>query len=178
MQFHEVEITEEMLAEAKRRGEKLGELKNSITRGEGNVCGILGELMVQKLIGGVVADTKDYDIITEDGVKWDVKTKRTHVEPEEHFECSVADFNTTQKCDRYIFVRVMNDYSKGWVIGELPKNEYYEKATFIEQGQYDPRNRWRAKCDCWNVPFTDLNEIKLPVEPEPTPATTEEKPAT
>lgn len=160
MEFVEVIITKEMLAEAERRAVKLGELKNSITRGEGNVCGFLGELVAQKVIGGEIKDTRDYDIITKDGTKWDVKTKRSFGVPEEHFECSVTDYNTTQKCDRYIFVRVLKDYSKGWVVGELPKDEYFEKATFIEQGQYDPRNHWRAKCDCWNVVFTDLNEVK------------------
>lgn len=160
MNYTEVEITPEMLAEALKKAEKLGELKNSITRGEGNVAGYLGEMVAQKVIGGEIADTRDYDIVTEDGQKWDVKTKRTAVPPEDHFETSVTNYNTTQKCDRYIFVRVLKDYSKGWVIGELPKEEYYKKATFIEQGQYDPRNNWRAKCDCWNVLFTDLNEVK------------------
>lgn len=159
MQFHEVEITEEMIKEAEKRAAKLGELKNSITRGEGNLTGILGELVAHKVIGGDIKDTRDYDIITPDNVKWDVKTKRSHGVPLEHFECSITDYNTRQKCDRYVFVRILKDYSKGWVIGELPKEEYFKKATFIQQGQLDARNGWRAKCDCWNVLFTDLNEV-------------------
>lgn len=160
MEFIEVEISEEMLAIAKRKAEKLGELKNSITRGEGNIIGYLGELVAQKVIGGEIKDTRDYDIITEDGVKYDVKTKKCVSPPQQHFECSVTNYNTTQKCDKYIFVRVLKDYSKGYICGELPHDEYYKKATFIQQGQLDPRNKWRALCDCWNVPMTDLNEVK------------------
>jgi hypothetical protein len=160
MDFIEVEISKEMLEEANRKAKKLGELKNSITRGEGNVAGFLGEMVAQKVIGGQIIGTKDYDILTDDGVKWDVKTKRCAAPPQPHFECSVTNYNTMQKCDRYIFVRVLKDYSKGYVCGELPHDEYYKKAVFIEQGQFDPRNKWRALCDCWNVPMTDLNPIK------------------
>jgi hypothetical protein len=160
MNYVEVEITEEMLQEAKRKSDDLGELRNSITRGEGNVAGFLGEMIAQKVIGGNIQNTRDYDIVTDDDETWDVKTKRCHGSPEDHWEVSVTNYNTTQKCKRYIFVRILKDYTKGWVIGELPKEEYFTKATFIQQGQYDPRNHWRAKCDCWNVVFTDLNEVK------------------
>lgn len=153
-----------MLAKAKEKADKLGELKNSITHGEGNVAGFLGEMVAQKVIGGEIVGTKDYDIVTDDGETWDVKTKRCFGEPEDHWECSITNYNTTQKCKRYIFVRLMKDYSKGYVVGELPKEEYFQKATFIQQGQFDPRNKWRAKCDCWNVVFTDLNEVK-PIKP-------------
>lgn len=160
MNIIEVDITPAMLELAREKARKLGELRNSITHGEGNLAGYLGELCAQHVIGGVIADTRDYDIVTEDGIKWDVKTKRCGSPPQLHFETSITNFNTTQKCDRYIFVRVMKDYSKGWVCGELPHDEYYKKATFIQQGQFDPRNRWRASCDCWNVPIADLNEVK------------------
>lgn len=160
MEFIEVEITKDMLEEAKRKADRLGELKNSITRGEGNVIGFLGEMVAQKVIGGKIVGTRDYDILTEDGQKWDVKSKKSSGPPLEHFECSVTNYNTTQKCDRYIFVRVLKNFTKGYICGELPHDEYYKKATFIQQGQYDPRNKWRALCDCWNVVMTDLNEIK------------------
>lgn len=156
----EVSITSEMIQVAKEKAKKLGELRNSITHGEGNVAGYLGELIVQKIMGGEIKDTRDYDLLSPEGIKYDVKTKRCSGTPEPHFECSITNFNTTQKCERYVFVRVLKDYSKGWILGELPKNEYFEKAVFVQQGQFDPRNNWRAKCDCWNLPMTSLNEIK------------------
>lgn len=155
----EVEVTKEMVDLAKKKADDLGELKNSITRGEGNVAGFLGELAVQKLCGGEIKGTRDYDILFPDGVTADVKTKRCGSEPEPHFECSIAGLNTTQKCDKYIFVRVLKDYSRAWVMGELTKEEYFSKATFIEQGQYDPRNRWRCKTDCYNVPCSELRPV-------------------
>lgn len=155
----EVDITEDMLKAAEIRAEKLGELKNSITRGGGNIAGIVGEIAVQKVMGGEIKDTRDYDIVLDDGTTIDVKTKRCRSAPEPHFECSITDYNTMQKCDKYVFVRVLNDYSKAWVLGSIPKEEYFKQATFIQQGQLDRANNWRAKCDCWNLGISSLTPI-------------------
>jgi len=155
----EVTITPEMIKEAKKKAEELGVLKNSITKGDGNVAGILGELVVVKATGSTLSNTKNYDVVRPDGQTSDVKTKRCSGKPEPHFECSVADFNTSQKCDYYVFVRVLKDFSKAWIVGELPKAEYFENAVFIQQGQFDPANIWRCKADCYNVPINKLNEV-------------------
>lgn len=155
----EVTITPEMIKEAKEKAKDLGTLKNSITDGDGNVAGFLGELVVAQATGAKVSNTRDYDVIRSDGKTADVKTKRCGSKPEPRFDCSVADFNTRQKCDYYIFVRVLKDFSKAWIVGELPKTEYFEKAVFIQQGQYDPSNKWRCKADCYNVPISKLNEV-------------------
>lgn len=156
----EVQITPEMLQDAKQKAKELGVLRNSITSGEGNVAGMLGELVVAKATGATLSNTRDYDVVRSDGLTADVKTKRCSGKPESHFECSIADFNTRQKCDYYIFVRVQKDFTKAWIVGELPKKEYFEKAIFIQQGQFDPANNWRCKADCYNVPISKLNEVQ------------------
>jgi len=158
----QVEITTSMLEMAKKKANELGVLKNSITGGQGNLAGFVGEEAVLSLIGGKLVNTKDYDHLSHDGVTSDIKTKRCSTPPCPHYECSIADFNTTQKCDKYIFVRVLNDFSKAWVLGELPKNEYFEKAKFLERGQFDPSNNWKCKADCYNVPISELNEVQRP----------------
>lgn len=158
----EVEITTNMLEKAKKRATELGVLKNSITKGEGNLAGFVGEYAALEVIGGEIADTRDYDILRPNGRKADIKTKRCSSIPLPHFECSIANFNTQQNCDDYVFVRVMNDFSKAWVLGELPKEEYFQKAKFYQQGQFDPRNRWRCKADCYNVAISELNECQRP----------------
>ena len=155
----EVEITKDMVDAARKKAEELGVLRNSITQGAGNIAGFLGEFIVEKATGAKIANTRDYDVTRLDGKTADVKTKRCGSKPAPHFECSVADFNTRQKCDFYVFVRVLNDFSKGWIVGELPKEEYFQKATFIQQGQYDPSNKWRCKADCYNVAISKLNEV-------------------
>lgn len=155
----EVELKPEMVKEAKKEAEELGVLKNSITKGVGNVVGILGEMAVAKVTDSTRANTRDYDLLRPDGKTSDVKSKKCSGPPEPHFQCSVADFNTRQKCDYYVFVRVLKDFSKAWIVGELPKVEYFEKAVFVQQGQFDPANNWRCKADCYNVEISELNEV-------------------
>lgn len=158
----EVIITPEMLKEARERAKELGTLKNSITKGAGNIAGMLGEAVVVKATGATLSNTRNFDVVRPDGKTADVKTKQCISKPEPHFECSVANFNTSQKCDYYIFVRVLKDFSKAWIVGELPKNEYFEKAVFLQQGQFDPANNWRCKADCYNVAISKLNEVTQP----------------
>lgn len=156
----EVNITDEMRVLAAQKSEKLGELKNSITRGRGNMTGYLGELAVVYAMGGELKNTRDYDILFDGNIKADVKSKSCAVAPQDHFDCSISDYNTKQNCDRYIFVRVSKDHTKAWIVGWYPKEEYYKESVFIQQGQLDRSNNWRAKCDCWNMPISALKKIE------------------
>jgi hypothetical protein len=79
--------------------------------------------------------------------------------PEPHFDCSVSDYNTKQKCDNYIFTRVLGDYSKGWVLGWIKKEDFFKKATLVYQGQLDRESGRRAKSDTWNLAISELNSI-------------------
>ena len=74
-------VSEETLAEAKRRAEALPLLNNSIRAGRGAIVGYLGEALVSKILRGEIKDTFDYDIIYGDGIKVDVKTKQRTVPP-------------------------------------------------------------------------------------------------
>ena len=98
----------------------------------------------------------DYD--PKGDMKVDVKTKQTSVKPLPHYECSIAKLNTNQKCDAYAFVRILNDFSKGWFLGVLTKDDYYAKATFLRKGDVDPSNNYTVKADCYNVRIDELGE--------------------
>jgi len=102
----EIEITKEMKKRAWRKAREMGVIYNSIMKGGGNIAGFLGEEIANSLIEGTVNNTYDYDITSKSGIKYDVKTKRCTSAPKPNYECSVANFNTKQKCDRYAFVRV------------------------------------------------------------------------
>ena len=86
---------------AEKRAADLPLLNNSIRKGEGAVVAYIGEALVLHLEGGEIKDTYDYDVIDRNGVKIDVKTKERKVAPRSNYNCTVADFNTKQKCDRY-----------------------------------------------------------------------------
>ena len=153
----EVLITDEMLVKARRKAIDLGLINNSIERGDGNLVGFLGEFIAQKVLGGRVKNTYEYDLVLKDGTKIDVKTKKTSVAPKDYYECSIANYNTKQDCDEYCFVRVKNTLDVGWYLGRVSKVEYFEKAKFLKKGDQDGDNGYIVKADCHNLPISALN---------------------
>lgn len=156
--MREVEITTDIIDVARVKAKELGLLRNSISRGRGNIIGFIGEEIALSCLGGQSANTYDYDLVLEDGTTVDVKTKSTSVRPLSHYDCSVAAYNTRQKCDAYAFVRVKNDLSVGWYLGILPKNTYLDIAEKFDKGDIDPANGFVIKADCYNVKISELQD--------------------
>lgn len=158
----EVKITEEMKKRARKKSQEMGEINNSIMRGDGNIAGFLGEEVANEILHGKICNTYDYDIVTSDAT-WDVKTKRCTSPPKEFYDCSVANFNTKQKCNNYIFVRIENKngrWGRAWVVGWLPHDEYYKKSRKLFKGQKDPSNGFIVRADCHNVSIGELNKAE------------------
>jgi|TARA_R110000787_G_scaffold224080_2_gene332333 hypothetical protein len=153
----EIKISSAMIENARIKSKEMGPLRNSIVKGDGNIAGFIGEQIALEHLGGTWKNTYSYDIILPDGRKVDVKTKRTSVKPNPKYDCSVSSFNTKQECDMYTFVRVMKDYSVGWYLGSMDKEEYFQKATLWKKGDVDPSNNFTIRADCYNVKIEDLN---------------------
>jgi len=157
--MEEILITKDMINKAKAKANQMGTIKNSITKGQGNIAGFIGEEIVLNYLNEKDNNSYDYDLILKDGRKVDVKTKRTTVKPRTNYDCSVAAFNTKQKCDVYIFCRILNDMSKGWILGYKDKEDYFNEARFMKKNEIDPANNFRVKADCYNVAIEDLESI-------------------
>jgi len=158
----EVKITDDMKKKALFKSREMGTINNSITVGDGNISGFLGECVANTLIGGDNKNTYDYDIV-KDGITYDVKTKRCTSPPKSFYECSVAAFNTKQRCDRYVFVRIENvkgQWGRAWVLGWMEKPEYFNRATLLKKGDVDKSNNFTVKADCYNLKIKDLNQFK------------------
>ncbi len=153
-----VKITDDMLLRAKHKAEAMGELNNSITKGQGNLAGFVGEEIAQLVLGGTLVNTYDYDLVLDNGKTVDVKSKRTTAVPKSYYECSVAAFNVKQQCDYYAFVRVLEGLSYGWFLGVYPKALYFEKARLLKKGDVDPTNNFTVKADCYNMHIYDLQD--------------------
>ena len=153
-----VTISDEMLVKAKQKATELGKLNNSILKGDGNLIGFLGEEVANDILKGNIKNSYDYDIILNTGKTVDVKTKKTTVEPKQYYDCSVAAFNTKQKCDYYCFVRIKDDLSCGWFLGIYDKKDYFKDADFLKKGQIDPSNNFTVKADCYNMKINQLKE--------------------
>ncbi len=161
-------ITTEIKNEAKKIARKMGVLDNSITKGKGNLAGIIGDLQVAREVNGFRAETYDYDVLTETGLKVDVKTKRTTVmRIMPYYEASIAKYNTHQKCDVYAFCRVNLKENLGFIIGWKEKKRYFRESVFLKKGEVDPSNNYTVKADCWNLPYSKLNPFPLSFFGEP-----------
>ncbi len=142
-----------------------GSLKNSITRGKSNIYGAIGEIVAHdylKNTGRVVdlVNTADFDLIVN-GNKIDVKTKRTTVPPLQNFNCSISAHNTTQECSHYLFVRVHENKRCAWIVGYMPKDEFFKRAKFFRKGQKDPKfPAWKFAADCYNLEISKLQSIR------------------
>lgn len=154
-----VPISDKMVSEAKEKAEEMGKLNNSIRSGEGNIVGFLGEEIVKSFFNITSRNTYNYDILYNDK-KYEVKTKETTVVPKDTYDCSVAAYNTKQQCDYYIFVRVLDTLSKGWILGFMEKDEYMKNSIFLKKGDIDLSNNYTVKADCYNMKIYNLKDIK------------------
>ena len=93
-------------------------------------------------------------------IKIDVKSKRVTTPPRDYYECSVAALNTKQRCNIYVFTRILKDRTQGWILGYINKEDYFKKATFLKKGEVDPSNNWKVSTDCYNLPIKELNNIE------------------
>lgn len=138
-------------------------LNNSITEGDGTLAGYLGEELVRDYYNFLPSDT-DPEVFHYDALdpkylgKIDVKTKRCTSAPKAEYNCSIAATGANQQCDYYVFVRVLNDLSEAWILGFIPKHDFFGRAQFFRRGQKDPSSNrgWRFKWDCFNLPISDL----------------------
>jgi hypothetical protein len=148
----ECQIDDSLIELSRKRQLKMGVLAKSFTRGRGSVYGFIGEYLALDVVGGELSDTFDYDIMSD--LAYDVKTKKVATKPKPHYECSVSAYQRRQKCEAYIFCRVLKDMSKGWVLGWMPKDEYFEKSRFLMEGDRD--GLYTVRESCYNLPISEL----------------------
>ena len=157
----EVFVEKKWIEDATSKAQSLGVLKNSISKGKGNLIGFVGEYAVLSFIkDGHMSNTYDYDITTPTSTI-DVKTKGCSSVPLDHYQCSIAAYNTKQKCSHYAFVRMFYDFEKCWVLGWIEKEKYFDEAKFLKQGEEDGDNGYIVKADCYNLPIKKLNDIEF-----------------
>lgn len=159
--FPEVDITIEMLEEAKIIADKIPDnLNNSIRHGDGRLAGAVGEVAFAKYINGISKNTYQHDVVLSNGIQCEVKTKEREKMPLSKYEASVSDANYTQKCDYYVFTSTLHDYSKVWIVGYLSPQEYKKIAWKRLKGELDLSNNQVCKANCWNTYIYQLDDIK------------------
>lgn len=153
----QVAITEDMVSSAKERAEKPTVIRSSIPGG-GLLEGFLGEEVANTVLQGAIINTYDYDIVLDAGETVDVKTKRVTSTPLASYSCSVMSMGFNQKCDYYAFVRILKNLKAAWYLGSIKRDDFFNRATFHKQGEYDPTNDYTFRANCYNIPIESLSE--------------------
>ena len=161
-----LEFSRKMIDQASQWADDLGGIKNSITRGDGNYAGRLGELALARHLGVDVEDSKDYDIIYE-GKKIEVKTKRRAVEPKPDYTVNIAATSLHQKPDIYAFLSMeyldrdsggnYTDLLHIWLCGYKNSEQFFEEASFWPKGTPDPP-AFKTHRDMYVMKIKDLDE--------------------
>lgn len=158
-----VNITPEMINRATTMANQLGTLSHSIRNGSGNIAGFLGEeCFLYHYPDAIRVNGYEFDMVLNN-FKVEIKTKDRTIEPSSHFECSISTHNPNQETDFYFFVSLLrqgDDYTKGYLLGYMDKDTYFKKAIMRKKGDIDPSNNFTVKHDCWNLPISQLNQIK------------------
>ena len=136
-----------MIRKATEWAENLGGIYNSITKGDGNYAGRLGELALAKHLGVEVEDHKDYDHIYNDS-KVEVKTKRRATKPKSNYTVNIAATSKHQKPDKYAFLSLeyadrdsggnYSDLQHIWLCGYKSSEQFFGEAEFWPKGTPDP----------------------------------------
>ena len=156
-----INISEEQIERAKKLY-SFKELRGSITKGEGNLRGALGEIIVFDIFTDKGSEinkksTFDYDLII-DGYKIDVKTKATNYKPIDSFNCSIPAAQKRQKCDYYFFTYITYDYKQCYLAGYKSKESFFKQSTFAKKGELD-KGYWKYRADCYNLRMKNLNKF-------------------
>lgn len=154
--MEQLKVTKEDVANATARSEQMGALPGSILKGKGNIAGFVGEEVIRRRFKMVWSPDYSCDLIAQNGERVDVKTKQCTSPPRLDYEASIRDRQKHQKCDYYVFCRVLKDLTILWYMGYMPKDEYFQRAVFLREGEVDPSNNFTVKADCWNLPYKEL----------------------
>jgi len=134
-------------------------LKNSITKGESQIYGAIGEVLAMEFLRSRGKEVKyegdyNYDLISN-GKKIDVKTIKTDKEPNDDFNANISAFNSSQQTDFYLWCAVSVDMTYGYVIGYLDKNEFYKIAELKKKGEID-WGQWTFKSDTYTTKVKNI----------------------
>jgi len=154
-----VKITPQIRNAARKDATVMGHISGSIYGSLDYVAAFIGEIIVADYLGATRCNTAHYDMLGPNGEKIDVKTKMCNSAPMPHYECSIISHNAKQQCEEYVFVRMNRDLNEAWIVGRIPKSEYFDKAVFLKKGQRNGDNGYIVRSDCYNLSIQELYEI-------------------
>lgn len=112
---------------------------------------MVSEKVVSDYFNKRIEDKYDYDFITDQGVRIDLKTKsKSDKDPEPHWYCMIPEYQIDkQNCDYYIFNRINRELSIVWILGYISKKEFIDKSIYVKKGEILPDKEGSRDWECW-----------------------------
>lgn len=159
----EILITENQIKRAKKLY-SFNNLNNSITKGKNEIYGAIGEIITldfynKESLNASYVGSFDYDLRIFDK-RVDVKTKKVNNAPKLNHNATIPAANTKQKTDIYLFVYVLSDFTKAFLVGWLPKDLFFETATLKRKGEFDGNTSFQYRADTYSTTLDKLYAIK------------------
>jgi hypothetical protein len=150
---------------AAERSERMGVLANSYTRGAGRMSGMLGEIAVEKYLGGIIDHcgefSKSYDLKTNSGITIEVKTKRARSIPKPEYVASVELKKTHMfENDLFVFLRSHDSMVKLWMLGWIKTDSFKRRAAFKKVGEPDGDSGFTYRVDGYHIPISKLKKME------------------
>ena len=170
----EYKFTQEDVAEANNLAKHLARANlNSITKGEGHSAGKMGEIAVLNYNDRFkINDTFNNDLILDNSIAVEIKTKRRKFNPLMDWDASIAESSLHQKPDIYIFVSLtyssepsvtLENLTNVWVIGQISREDYFKKAKHNPIGTPIGKGK-KSTRPMYNIKYYQLNPLSSLLE--------------
>ena len=152
-----VKITPEMMAEAERRSEgfrtKYGNMGTRLVEKKEKIMktGFVGEQISKYVYPNLQWSSSEDVDFTCMGKTFDVKSVGCNSTPELHHVGTVFNDDTNKDVDFYIFTRIRNDFSMGWITGFISRKDFFAKADRIKAGTEN--NNFTYEHDRFTIPY-------------------------
>jgi len=170
-EWEEIDITEEMLGEAKVNVKKYN--KFNLFGGEytQKLAGEVGRLALRKYLVDNDRDYKedthigsrdDFDFIIN-GKNVSLKTQLMNVKPLPEYRCEVNVQQLENECDYHLFAKAFLKKNKVWLMGCITKVRFDKEGVMRKKGDIldDNIKKWTVKETKKDVPISILEPITI-----------------
>ena len=164
----EVNIAKEIISYAERKLKGVSK-ESSILSKFGSerdriLVGYIGEKIIMNYLN-IEKDVDDFefDLLSNKGKRLEVKTITCKFKPKPHYWCTVNSHDLDgihkQKADYYIFLRILNDFTKGWILGWISCDDFFQKGTVVKKGKDFGKFQF-VKANATILEIGELNDFK------------------
>jgi len=137
---------------------------------DANLLGTLGEIITLKYLNNNKINTEldlqyNHDLLIENDITADVKTKERTVPPQLHYDCTIPEYNHhVQRPDIFIFVSLhankkkqnLERFHTAYLLGFITMEKFEKIAQKWDPTMTDHSNNWKPTISCRNIQIKEL----------------------